>query len=499
MAAKGCIINLLRSRRARIAALCLGAALLAAAAYLLFRPAEAPLPSSPQPPEGLTAYDVTIRLMPQTREIAVTEKITFRNDTGDGLRDLVLRTWLNAYQSEETSPAAADELYEACYPEGFQPGGLTLYDVTWQGEKAAYAFDDAARTVLRLAVPEIRAGETGELILRCTGQIPVCAHRAGVMGEVWQLGNVIPQLPLYQDHAWRTDAYAPIGDPFASPCADFTVHLFLPEDGYVPACSAPLEKGPDGGWHGSIRGARDIGLCVSPAYQTAELRAGDTRILSYAQSAEGARRAAEYARKAVETFSALYGAYPYPSLSVCAVDFPFGGMEYSGLVMIGEGYFLESRRDDLELTVAHEAAHQWFYSLVGSDQVFSPWQDEALCQWAVLRYVRARYGQGSYETLKYYQVDAPMAENIPGSLTPGSPIDYFGSLSDYSSVVYGRGAALLAALDEMLEGGADDFLRAYAASFAWRFATRGDFERFLNDYAGMDCSPLLLDYLDTAH
>ncbi len=92
-----------------------------------------------------------------------------------------------------------------------------------------------------------------------------------------------------------------------------------------------------------------------------------------------------------------------------------------------------------------------------------------------------------------------MAENPPGTLTPGSPIDYFGSLQDYASVVYGRGAALLMALDEMLGGRADDFLRAYAGFFAWRFVPRAEFEQFLNDYAGMDCSPLLLDYLDTAH
>ncbi len=129
MAGKGCIINLLRPKRARIAALCLCAALLAAGCFLL-RSSRMPAASFPQPPEGLTQYDVTMKLLPEEREIAITETITFRNDTGDALRDLVLRTWLNAYQSEETSPAAAEELFDACYPEGFDPGGLTLFDVT---------------------------------------------------------------------------------------------------------------------------------------------------------------------------------------------------------------------------------------------------------------------------------------------------------------------------------------------------------------------------------
>ena len=91
-----------------------------------------------------------------------------------------------------------------------------------------------------------------------------------------------------------------------------------------------------------------------------------------------------------------------------------------------------------------------------------------------------------------------MRENIPGSLTPASPIDYFDSLADYSAVVYGRGAALVLALDQMLPGGVDAFLKAYAEEFAYGYASRAQFEAFLNRYAGQDLSPLLLDYLDTA-
>ncbi len=116
----------------------------------------------------------------------------------------------------------------------------------------------------------------------------------------------------------------------------------------------------------------------------------------------------------------------------------------------------------------------------------------------MLRYVQKRYGQSSYEALKYYRVDAPIMESVPGSLTPGSPISYFSNYQDYRTVVYGRGAALLMALDDFLPGGTDAFLKAYAKEFAFQHVTRKQFEAFLNDYSGLDASPLLLDYLDTA-
>ena len=90
-----------------------------------------------------------------------------------------------------------------------------------------------------------------------------------------------------------------------------------------------------------------------------------------------------------------------------------------------------------------------------------------------------------------------MQERTGTKLTPGSPIDYFGSLNDYATVVYGRGAALLLALDEMLPQGVDAFLRSYAEEFAFQFVSREQLEGFLNAWSGMDLRPLLLDYLDT--
>ena len=501
MGAKRCIIPLPRTKRAR-ALLCalLAAALLLLLGVLLLGQREPALPPESaalrSAAEGLTGYDLTLRLDPEAGVLTCSQRVDFRNCTGDSLDTLTLRVYLNAFASEETSPAALEEIYDACYPGGFSPGYMELFDVTWQGEAASWRYADTAKTVLEIDVPAIAPGDGGALFLRWAAHIPACAHRTGYADGVWQLGNVVPLLSLYRDGAWRQDEYSPIGDPFVSECADFQVRLVLP-DGYVPACTAFLSETAAGVWEGRALASRDFALCVSDRYETARAVAGDTLVSAYAFDKAGARRALDAAKKALETFEGLYGDYPWPAFSVCPVDFPFGGMEYPGLVMLAKGYFAADQRDSMELVLAHETAHQWFYALVGSDQVNDPWQDEALCEWAMLRYVRENYGQGSFDTLRHYRIDLPMQENIPGSLTPGSPIDYFGALADYSAVVYGRGAALLLALDEMLPGGADAFLRAYAEEFAFRFVTRAEFEAYLNGYAQMDLSPLATDYLDT--
>ena len=500
MAGKRCIMfPRMAHRWQRTAALCAAAVLLIVLMWQLL-PWESGIPKPGQALkaalEGLTDYTVELRLIPEENTAAISETIRYRNDTGNTLDCLVLRTWLNAFETEETSPAALEELYDACYPNGFSPGRLTLYDVTWNGQAAKHAYANPDKTALQIEIPALSPGESGTLFFRCVAAIPNCAYRTGRANGCWQLGNVVPLLSVYTDGQWRTDGYSPIGDPFVSRCGNFHVSLFAPE-GYTPACSAALTKEKNGLWQGDLPSARDLALCVYESVQVVKGKEGNTLILSYADTEEHAKRALNDAKKAVQTFCGLYGDYPYPTFSVCQADFPFSGMEYPALCMVGKDQYAEEKADSLELTIAHETAHQWFYALVGSDQALSPWQDEALCEYAVLRYVLKRYGQSSFEALKYYRVDAPMMENIPVSLTPGSPISYYNNYQDYRTIVYGRGAALLMALDEFLPKGTDDFLKAYAKEFAFQFVTRTQFEDFLNRSSGQDTGPLLTDYLDT--
>ncbi|MBR5111148.1 MAG: M1 family metallopeptidase [Clostridia bacterium] len=486
-----------RSGRGKAAAAALLMLLAAGGWFLFHRPAAVKVsPALRAASEGLNDYEITLRLLPEEQALAISETVRFRNGTGETLDSLVLRLWLNAFQKEETSPAALDALYDACYPSGFSQGGVTLYDVRWNDAQMKYSLEGEDGTVLRIEIPSLPAGEEGTLFLRCVARIPSCAYRTGTVDGQYQLGNVIPLLSCYTDGAWRTDAYHPIGDPFLSECANFRLTLDVPQE-YTPACSAYLTRGKNGLWQGELPAARDIALVLYKNPAVAMGSVGETKVYSYAAAEAEAKQALAYARKALQAFSDLYGNYPYPVYSVCSAAFPFSGMEYPALSMIGREYYAKGQEDSLELIVAHETAHQWFYALVGSDQALSPWQDEALCEYAMLRYVRRQYGQSSYETLKYLRVEAAVMESVPGGLTPGTPISDFSDLDDYHAVVYDRGAALLLALDEFLPGGADGFLRAYVQRFSFHMASRADFDAFLNAYAGLDAGPLLLDYLDT--
>ncbi|MCE5344208.1 MAG: M1 family metallopeptidase [Eubacteriales bacterium] len=455
--------------------------------------------------QGLDTVDIDAVFDPMRRTMDVRQTLTLVNRTGAEQKVLLLRTYPNAFQSEDTSPAATDELYDACYPDGFSAGSLTFTSVKARmGESAeqgaSYAYGDDAHTVLRVSLPEAWTAD-GTLTLRLayTVLIPEAAYRFGVNDGIWALGNAFVIPSPYLDGEYRTDEYGSIGDPFISECRNYTVRVTAPEDYVVVGSGAATRETTADGQAETLFSApatRDFALCLCTDYRCVKTLRDGVLVQAYAKSDSAARAMLQTAAEALNCYNALYGTYPYQTLSLCETAFPFAGMEYPSLLMIGAGG-LQTGGEPLEQTVTHEVAHQWWYAVVGSDEYYQAWQDEALCEFALLDYWEARYGVTARAELRYSLVDTAMLVTVPQGVTPGSPVDYFGDTSEYTLVVYQRGAAALCALDTAMQGTLDGFLAYYYDTYAFQLVTRENFETLLAAYTGEDWSPLLSDYLDT--
>lgn len=494
-------------RRGRLLGLALIA--LAALALLLLPPAslQAPAPSARllAQAQGLDDIRLTAVFDPDARQLTVTQEMTLVNRGQDARDHLVLRTYANAFQNADTSPAASVELYEVSYPQGFSAGSLVLSSARLALGGAApapraYRYQDEAKTVLRFSLPSLWApGEALSLHLDYTLNLPRLAGRFGENSGLWAVGNAFPLPALYQNGAYREDPYYAVGDPFVSECANFTLALTLPR-GYTPGGSAypRLTALEDGRSLYTFEGhaLRDFALCLSQDYQGAQALEDGVLVSVYAKDRRQGAKALGYARRALACYREAFGPYPYPSLTLGEVDFPFGGMEYPSFIMLGSA-LLEKGGQDLELLVAHEVAHQWWYAVVGSDQAEHPWQDEALCEYSLLPYVQRYYGESARQDLAFSRFETAMRVTVPLGITPGSPLSAFVDSSEYSTMVYGRGGAFLVALDTALEGALDDLLKAYYDRYSFQLASRGDFRQALEDFSGQDWSALMTDYLDT--
>jgi hypothetical protein len=450
--------------------------------------------------QGLDEVSITAEFLPEAEQVQARQTMRLQNRSGQALSDVVLRTYANAFSSEDYSPAAIEEVYDKSYPNGFSEGSITMTGVLLGGQASVYGYDDAAKTVMRIALASgWQPGQWIDISLEYVIRIPDCAFRFGQASGIYTLGNAFPILSVWENGAWRTEEYYPLGDPFYSNCSNYSVTFTVPR-GYQCAGSAYGEKTENGGkWTFTFDApaVREFALSVSDKFATAMETVGDVLVSSYGLTTQTAWKALKYATQALACFGEQYGAYPYRHLAVAAVDFPYGGMEYPGLVLIQKSAYEADGEQGLETLIAHEVAHQWWYAVVGSDQYYQPWQDEALAEYSLLDYTQKYYGKEARDNLAYSRFETAMQVTIPEGVTPGSPIDYFGSMSEYSLVVYRRGASLLVALETSLGDKFNNFLRSYYQREAFRLASRNDFEQTLKEVSGQDWNALIVDYLDT--
>lgn len=447
--------------------------------------------------QGLDSISITADFDPESRLLTATQTMTLHNPAGQALDQVVLRSYSGAYLAQDTSPAASDELFSACYGASFSPGGLVLQSAQVNGSAVTPVWS-SDRTVLTLpaAWPQ---EECITVSLAYQVIIPECGSRFGEKDGVIALGNVFPTLALWENGAFRTEAYASIGDPFLSACANWTVNLTLPRE-YTVASTAwaePVLQGDRAVYALHAQAVRDFALVISDQFTSVSAMADEVLVTACARNRAAAQRMVKYARQAIACYEQHYGPYLYPTFTLAETVFPYGGMEYPRMVMISSEA-LAAQDDTLEVLVAHETAHQWWYAMVGSDSFSQAWQDESLCEYALMDYIGHVYGASARENAAFERIETAMRITIPRGVTPGSPITYFQDLTEYTQVVYRRGAALWMALENLLGKDAlDAALKAYVTAYRFGFASRRDLTALLTQAAGQDVSPLMTDYLDT--
>lgn len=452
--------------------------------------------------QGLDWIDVRLTFDPDAAiSLRAVQTLTLTNRTGVPQDAIVLRSYTGAYLGLDSSPAASDELFEASYGATFSGGGLMIDQAAVDASETEYLWlDPAARTVLSLPLDEPwLPGDTRTVSLVWHAAVPDCASRFGCSDGIWALGNLFPTPALWLDGAWDRVPYLAVGDPFRTACVNWSVELTLPKT-CIPAAAAyaePVIHGDTAVYQYEALAARDFALTISDHYRPEMGMEDGVLVIAYAKEQADAKKLLTYSRQALRCYGQRWGDYAYPTYTIAQVDFPYGGMEYPGFTMIGQS-LLHGDDMSLEITAAHEAAHQWWGVQVGSDSFAQPWQDESLAVYASMEYLSQYHGESVRQDYIDLFLNAAMRTRTAASLTPGSPLDYFSNLGDYSIVVYDRGANLWTALERLM--GHETLNRAladYQARYRFGIASRSDLIDLLSLHAGQDLSVFAGDYLDT--
>ena len=248
---------------------------------------------------------------------------------------------------------------------------------------------------------------------------------------------------------------------------------------------------------------RNFYMVASERYSVASAMFGEIHINSYVYEGyeRGAEQALIYAENALRSYSDRFAPYPYTEFDVASIPMYALGMEYPGIVAIFDDLYDSEKNlygmtawDLLENVIAHEVGHQWFYNLVGSDQINEPWLDEAFAQFLTSLYYLDIYGPDA--DWNYRQGWESRWNSVGRADIPiGMPVaDYEGG--EYSAIVYGRGPIFVKALQaEMGEQVFADFLRDYVATYAWALATTEDFRQLAEAHCSCDLTDLFEDWV----
>jgi aminopeptidase N len=256
---------------------------------------------------------------------------------------------------------------------------------------------------------------------------------------------------------------------------------------------------PDGSRTWQIAGGplRDMTVIAGPFQAASEQAAGAVVTSYYLPGHEAAGQAAlAHAAASLRLFSDLYGPYPYTELDVVEAPLNVRGMEYAGLILIGEELY-EDQRDFLTFLVAHEVSHQWWYAVVGNNPYRHPWLDEGLAEYSAFDYYRSVFGQSHAGELLVGRWQIPFTTAARGGVdgVVDRPAAAFDPVS-YELLVYAKAALFFNALREQL--GQDMYLqviRTYYAENRYGIATPAAFLATAERVSGQDLNQLAETWL----
>lgn len=419
---------------------------------------------------GQLVFDIDVALDPSRHAFAAHLEVHMLNNIGAPIPVLYFNAWPDAYHYRLVG------------------GYEDISHVTVDGSPVRFSLHG---TLLRVYPPQpVAPGQSVVVAMDLRALLPHIDDRYGWTADQMALGNWFPIPAVHDQYGWVTPPYYSGGESFYSLTAAFHLHVTAPK-GYVYAVTGdpgPAVEGPDGGVTRSFTaiGVRDVALMGDTKYHVLSGTVDGVRVLTYAEPTDlaTARRMQQIALQAMHFYDRLYGQYPFRSVAICLMQGWFDGMEYPRLDMIvpDPSFAYETGSLATRVTVSHELAHQWFFSLVGDDEYLTPWMDEAFATFSSYRFVQLPQPWQDDDTAVLPHVSDPVSvfPDLDFSLTPSDDYDY---------AVYVNGAFALSELRSLVDdwagpGAWTSMMRAYVQRYAYRVATTEDFIQVVSQAIG---------------
>ncbi len=425
--------------------------------------------------EGASKYHINLKIAPNLRSFEGKARIDFTNQEDVQLDELFFRLLPNGNGS-------------------YGNGSLEIVAIIVNGEYLKGEFS-GQETVLRVGLSEVLlTGDQVRVEIDFSGEVPedfggsVSPAGYGIFNlteGVLALSGWYPILAVYDEQGWNLDEPSSIGDSVYSDMALYSVDVSLPGDQIIAATGVMTVEQKKNGvsqYHFESGPSRDFFIVVSSDFKQISRSVNGTIVHVYTKPEDSlsGEQALEAAAASLAIYNEKFGDYPYIELDIVAAPMRNAlGVEFPGIVLVGQDLFAHPEKPEFEITIAHEVAHQWWYGLVGNDVFDEPWLDEALATYSSSLYYEyginpnSAFGLIDYWKQRYSRLSAEIGDDLVTA-----DLHHFESLNNpsiYSGIVYVKGALFFDALrTELGDQAFFEGLQLYFMQNAFKIARTDD-------------------------
>ncbi len=379
---------------------------------------------------------ITAQATEDMRTLKGNMQLTTTNRTGGELTELVFRLYAN----------------------GVRKGSMVVSEMTIDGKETSFAPDADDPSVLRVPYA-LKSGDMADISLHFALTIPRGESEIARTDDSALLIGALPMPAMWENGAWRTDAYDALAETSYAQPVDIQMALTVPEKvkaAFGGAWTAEQQNG-DGTktLTMQLEGARDISLAMRAGGSMRQAMSGDILVTALAENSRTAARLLEAACKALEAVENVGLAYPFPSLTVVQAQSGHEDGTIGTALLAVDG---TKKGDALLQQLTRLCARQIFGVQIENDPWNAPWLSQTLASCVELLAYRGREGDAAYEKRFYSEVEVAMRLTRPHGVNVGASTEHFGDDSEMTQVLRDQGAASLMGIDTAVGGEA--FIRA---------------------------------------
>ncbi|MCL1944788.1 MAG: M1 family metallopeptidase [Firmicutes bacterium] len=438
-----------------------------------------------------TLPQYTIRATLQGDSIVANQTVQLVNNTQESLDYVLFNLYPNAYRLGAKYPAIASNEIANAWIDGESYGSIDIESVRVNNTQVAHTIQGIDNNILSVPTT-LQPNDVVLIDIDFVLHLPKIRFRMGITNNTINLGQWYPSLVVVQDGKYLNDPYYFVGDPFVNQMANFQV-LITTELGYDMVSSGDYKSNVNldntKTFESNANNIREFAIVLSKSFQKKFENVGKTKLVYAYYNDKNANASFEIAKKALIFFNNKFGKYPYSQLSVAQTGFVYGGMEYSSLAMISDTL----RQDRYNEAIVHEIAHQWWYNIVGNNQVEHAWLDESMAEYSttVFYEYHPEYGINRRDkigrSITTLSIFGDMYGNTKKPTIMEKSLDKFDSNLEYVAMVYAKGNIMMDCLRDLL--GDKIFFESindYFQSNAYSIASPDDFVKAFKRHSNQD-------------